>query len=77
MKIKKTSKNRQKLLNASSAFFFSRVVPDFVSSFQNRNLDANPKTWELKRNYLENNQTYKRNMKECKPLHLKVLCIYT
>ena len=70
--IKKTLKNQQKLSNASYALFFSYVVPDFVGSFQNRNFDANPKAQELKRNYLERNQAYKRNMQECKPLHLKV-----
>ena len=51
---------------------FIYVVPDFVWSFQNRNLDANPKVRELKRNYLECNKAYKRNMEECMSLHLKV-----
>ena len=70
--IKKPLKNRQKLSNASYASIFSFFAPDFVWSFQKRNWKANPKTLELKRNYLERNQAYKQNIEECKPLHLKV-----
>ena len=56
--IKKPLKNWQKLSNASYASIFSFVAPDFVWSFQKRNWKANPKTLELKRNYLERNQAY-------------------
>ena len=58
----------------SYASFFSCVVTDFVWSFQNRTLYANPKSRELKRKNLEGkrNQAHERNMDECELLHLEV-----
>ena len=38
----------------------------FAWSFQTRNLDANPKARKLKRNYLESNEIFQKNMEECK-----------
>ena len=58
----------------SYASFFSCVVTDFVWSFQNRTLYANPTSRELKRKNLERkrNQAHERNMDECELLHLEV-----
>ena len=55
-KHKKRLKNGQKLSNASYTSFFSCVVPDFVWSFHNRDLDTYHKARELERIYLERNQ---------------------
>ena len=58
----------------SYASFFSSVVTDFVWSFQNRTLYANPTSRELKRKNLERkrNQAHERNMDECELLHFEV-----
>ena len=58
--------NKMLLMHPSS-------VVSFQISFERfRNLDAYPKAWELKRNYLEHNHAYRQNMEECKPLHIKL-----
>ena len=72
-KINKLLKNWENLSNPSYPSFFhlcrSRLCL-FIS--KQKWSKANPKARELKRNYLGRNQAYKRNIEECKPLHLKV-----
>ena len=52
----KYQKTTQKLTKALE--WFLRILLQLCCSrFQNRILDANPKAWELERNYLERNQT--------------------
>ena len=50
----------------------SSVVSFQISFERFRNLDAYPKAWELKRNYLEHNHAYRQNMEERKALHIKL-----
>ena len=50
----------------------SSVVSFQISFERFRSLDAYPKAWGLKRNYLEHNQAYRQNMEECKSLHIKL-----
>ena len=70
----KYQKTTEKLAKAFERFLsiFLQLCNSRFWLFWKKNLDANPKAGELKRNYLERDQAYKRNMEECKSLHLQV-----